>query len=111
MKTTETYFFSHGINGGKILNDLAINGMPAIVDGSFIEHAICKYYPRCCGGWGGGAALNTFKFLWNGLEKHKNVVIHLADFHFMKENFNPIQDRRGWEGGCGGGQKVPVFPL
>ena len=102
MKTTETYFFSHGINGGKILNDLAINGMPAIVDGSFIEHAICKYYPRCCGGWGGGAALNTFKFLWNGLEKHKNVVIHLADFHFMKENFNPIQDGMGGWGGGGG---------
>ena len=51
-------------------------------------------------GVGGGAALNTFKFLWNGLEKHKNVVIHLADFHFMKENFNPIQD------GMGGGPKL-----
>ena len=78
--------------------------MPAIVDCSFIEHAICKYYPRCCGGWGGGAALNTFKFLWNGLEEHKNVVIHLADFHFMKENFNPIQDGVGV-----GGAKSPPY--
>ena len=58
-------------------------------------------------GVGGGAALNTFKFLWNGLEKHKNVVIHLADFHFMKENFNPIQDGMGGWGGGGGG--VPNY--
>ena len=34
-----------------------------------------------------GAALNAFKFLWYGLEKYKNVVIHLGDFHFMKKNF------------------------
>ena len=64
MKTAETYFFSHGINGGKILNDLAVNGMPAIVDGSFTEHAICKYYPRCCGGWGvGGRGWHCIKYI------------------------------------------------
>ena len=34
-----------------------------------------------------GTALNAFKFLWNGLEKYQNVVIHLGNFHFMKENF------------------------
>ena len=34
-----------------------------------------------------GAALNAFKFLRNGLEKYQNVVIHLGDFHFMKDNF------------------------
>ena len=33
------------------------------------------------------AALNAFKFLWNELEKYQNAVIHLGDFHFMKENF------------------------
>ena len=36
-----------------------------------------------------GTALNAFKFLWNGLEKYQNFVIHLEEFHFhfMKENF------------------------
>ena len=33
------------------------------------------------------AALNAFKFLWNELEKYQNAVIHLGDFHLMKENF------------------------
>ena len=35
-----------------------------------------------------GAALKVFKFLWNGLEKYQNAVIHLEDFYFMKENFH-----------------------
>ena len=34
-----------------------------------------------------GATLKVFKFLWNGLEKYQNAVIHLEDFYFMKENF------------------------
>ena len=34
-----------------------------------------------------GAALNAFKFLWNGVEQYQNVLIHLGDFHFMTENF------------------------
>ena len=34
-----------------------------------------------------GTALNAFRFLWNELEKYQNFVIHLEDFHFMKENF------------------------
>ena len=34
-----------------------------------------------------GAAINALKVLWNWKEKFKNVVIHLSDFHFMKENF------------------------
>ena len=34
-----------------------------------------------------GAAIKAFKVLWNRKEEFKNVVIHLGDFHFMKENF------------------------
>ena len=34
-----------------------------------------------------GAAINAFKVLWNRKEEIKDVVIHLGDFHFMKENF------------------------
>ena len=34
-----------------------------------------------------GAAINAFKTVWHYPEKFKNVVIHLGDFHFMKENF------------------------
>ena len=37
-----------------------------------------------------GAALNAFKFLWNGVEQYQNVLIHLGDFHFMKENFQVL---------------------
>ena len=33
------------------------------------------------------AALNVFKVLRNRNEEFKNGVIHLGDFHFMKENF------------------------
>jgi hypothetical protein len=34
-----------------------------------------------------GAAMNAFKFMWNYKDKYDNVVIHLGDFHFMKEIF------------------------
>ena len=34
-----------------------------------------------------GATINAFKTVWHYPEKFKNVVIHLGDFHFMKENF------------------------
>ena len=37
-----------------------------------------------------GAALNAFKFWWNGVEQYQNVLIDLADFHFMKENFQVL---------------------
>ena len=33
------------------------------------------------------AAINTYKLLWNYPVSFRNVVIHLGDFHFMKENF------------------------
>jgi len=34
-----------------------------------------------------GAAINAYKFLWSNQQLFSNVVIHLGDFHFMKENF------------------------
>ena len=34
-----------------------------------------------------GAAINAFKFLWSNQTRFRNIVIHLGDFHFMKENF------------------------
>ena len=37
-----------------------------------------------------GAAINAFKFLWSKVDWLNNVVIHLGDFHFMKENFQVI---------------------
>ena len=35
-----------------------------------------------------GEAMNAYKLMWNNSEKFANVVIHLGDFHFMKESFN-----------------------
>ena len=37
-----------------------------------------------------GAAMNAERVLWNYPLKFKNVLIHLGDFHFMKENFGVI---------------------
>ncbi|KAG1711251.1 hypothetical protein GQR58_002553 [Nymphon striatum] len=37
-----------------------------------------------------GAAMNSYKFLWSNQHLFGNVVIHLGDFHFMKENFQVI---------------------
>ena len=34
-----------------------------------------------------GAAINAFKYLWSNNNTFSNVVLHLGDFHFMKENF------------------------
>ena len=34
-----------------------------------------------------GAAMNAYKLLWNYAEKYKNIIIHLGDFHFLKEGF------------------------
>ena len=34
------------------------------------------------------ATMNAYKLIWNYSEKFANVVIHLGDFHFMKESFN-----------------------
>ena len=35
-----------------------------------------------------GAAMNAFKVVWNYPETFSNVVIHLGDFHLMKEIFS-----------------------
>ena len=32
-----------------------------------------------------GEAIDAYKLLWNYPEKYKNVIIHLQDFHFLKE--------------------------
>jgi len=37
-----------------------------------------------------GAAMNAFKFVWSSPKRFENVVIHLGDFHFIKENFQII---------------------
>ena len=34
-----------------------------------------------------GAAI---KFVWSNPEKYSNIVIHLGDFHFMKENIKVV---------------------
>ena len=38
-----------------------------------------------------GAAVNVYELCWNYPERFKNVLIHLGDFHFFKENFNVIR--------------------
>ena len=37
-----------------------------------------------------GAAMSAFKLLWNYPKKFGDVIIHLGDFHFIKENFSLI---------------------
>ena len=37
-----------------------------------------------------GAAINTYKVLWNYEDKFRNIVIHLREFHFMKECFGVV---------------------
>ena len=34
-----------------------------------------------------GAAINAYKVIWNYPEQFANALLHLGDFHFMKENF------------------------
>ena len=33
-----------------------------------------------------GAVMNTYKFLWRNLEQFSNVITHIGDFHYLKEN-------------------------
>ena len=46
-------------------------------------HAVCKFHHRRRG----SIAMNACNVLWNLPMKFKNVMLHLGDFHFMKENF------------------------
>ena len=34
-----------------------------------------------------GAVINAYKTIWQYRRKFENVIIHVGDFHFMKENF------------------------
>ena len=36
------------------------------------------------------AAINAFKVLWNYPKKFGNIIIHLGDFNFTKQNFGII---------------------
>ena len=37
-----------------------------------------------------GAAMSAYKLLWNYSDIYNDVIIHLGDFHFMKENFQVL---------------------
>eukprot|EP00795_Rhopilema_esculentum_P011282 gene11282-21474_t len=37
-----------------------------------------------------GAAMNVYKLIWNYSRIFENIVVHLGDFHFIKENFGDI---------------------
>ena len=37
-----------------------------------------------------GAAINAYKTIWQYQMKFENVIIHLGDFHLMKENFQVL---------------------
>ena len=37
-----------------------------------------------------GAAINAYKTIWQYQRKFENVIIHVGDFHFMKENFQVL---------------------
>ena len=51
-----------------------------------------------------GAAINAHKVLWNYPERFKNIIIHLGDFHFMKEMFTVLGNIV-----CGSGFEDIVF--
>ena len=37
-----------------------------------------------------GAAMNAYLVEWMKQEEFKNIIIHLGDFHFIKENFKVL---------------------
>ena len=37
-----------------------------------------------------GAAINAYKVIWNYPDTFRNIMIHLGDFHFIKENVGVI---------------------
>ena len=37
-----------------------------------------------------GPAINAYKLLWKYSQQFSNVIIHLGDFHMMKENFKVL---------------------
>ena len=44
-----------------------------------------------------GAAMNTYKLVWRNTERFKNVVIHLGDFHFIKEKLQVSSHLVFWD--------------
>ena len=44
-----------------------------------------------------GAAMNTWKLIWNYPELYSNVLIHLGDFYYLKENFGKLVLNSGFE--------------
>jgi len=44
-----------------------------------------------------GAAMNAFKTVWQYPIRFKNVIIHLGDCHFMKENFTVRRFHMGYD--------------
>ena len=44
-----------------------------------------------------GAAMNTYKLVWRNTERFKNVVIHLGDFHFIKEKLQVSSHLVSWD--------------
>ena len=82
-KTVETYLhpMSTSINDyGTIFNLLIhLQGLAADVNMPYINLTMDV-----------GAAMNAYKVLWNFPIKFANVMLHLGDFHFMKENFAVI---------------------
>ena len=44
-----------------------------------------------------GAVMNAYKFVWSNLERFQNVIIHLGDFHFIKENFQVSSHLVFWD--------------
>ena len=62
------------------------------------KHAIKMNIPYANITFDIGAAVNAFKVLWNYPEKFSNIVIHLGDFHYMKEGFILISKLIGGSG-------------
>ena len=82
-KTVETYLppMSTSINDYGTIFNLLIHpqGLAADVNMPYINLTMDV-----------GAAMNAYKVLWNFPIKFANVMLHLGDFHFMKENFAVI---------------------
>ena len=54
---------------------------------SKVMHMECVHITRDIGA---AMAMNVYKFLWGNLGQFSNVVIHIDDFHYLKENFKVI---------------------
>ena len=80
LKTTETYF-------PPILSKVAdfISIQKYIKYLQSLAHSVNMPYTNIT--LDVGAAINTYKFLWDTNNMYDDVVIHLGSFHLIKENF------------------------